>query len=84
MKNLAKHFKFQNFFLLLRFLSRIEPFIEHNELVEKCLPKKLPCDDSTPYRTISGWCNNLRNPHLANAFTPLIHLLPPAYENGLR
>ncbi|VDM92846.1 unnamed protein product, partial [Litomosoides sigmodontis] len=36
-------------------ISKIDPFIgPHDELVEKCLPKKLPCDDSTPYRTASG------------------------------
>uniref|UniRef100_A0A915Q467 peroxidase n=1 Tax=Setaria digitata TaxID=48799 RepID=A0A915Q467_9BILA len=64
------------------YINKIEPFLGPNGSVEKCLPKNLPCDDSTPYRTISGWCNNLRNPHFANAFGPLIHLLPPAYENG--
>ncbi|KAM3718694.1 Heme peroxidase [Dirofilaria immitis] len=65
------------------FISRIEPFLGPGGSVEKCLPKNLPCDDNTPYRTMSGWCNNLRNPHFANAFGPLIHLLPPAYENGI-
>ncbi|KAL3995199.1 hypothetical protein ACH3XW_24825 [Acanthocheilonema viteae] len=65
------------------FISKIEPFLGHNGSVEKCLPKKLPCNENTPYRTISGWCNNLQNPHYANSFTPLIHLLPPTYEDGI-
>ncbi|CAG9530045.1 unnamed protein product [Cercopithifilaria johnstoni] len=66
------------------FVSRIEQFFEYDvSIEEKCLPKMLPCDENTPYRTISGWCNNLRNPHFANAFGPLIHLLPPAYEDGI-
>uniref|UniRef100_A0A1I7VIL9 peroxidase n=1 Tax=Loa loa TaxID=7209 RepID=A0A1I7VIL9_LOALO len=69
--------------IISKFISRIEPFLGRNGLVEKCLPKNLPCDDVTPYRTMSGWCNNLHNPHFANAFGPLIHLLPPAYDDGI-
>ncbi|VDP15878.1 unnamed protein product [Onchocerca flexuosa] len=69
--------------IMSKFISRIEPFLGPGGSVEKCLLKNLPCDDSTPYRTMSGWCNNLRNPHFANAFGPLIHLLPPAYDDGI-
>ncbi|MCP9262356.1 hypothetical protein DINM_005627 [Dirofilaria immitis] len=78
--NISTSAHFNHFY---RFISRIEPFLGPGGSVEKCLPKNLPCDDNTPYRTMSGWCNNLRNPHFANAFGPLIHLLPPAYENGI-
>ncbi|VIO94957.1 Uncharacterized protein BM_BM8113 [Brugia malayi] len=65
------------------FISRIEPFLGRGGSVEKCLPRNLPCDDVTRYRTMSGWCNNLQNPRFANAFGPLIHLLPPAYDDGI-
>ncbi|VDM22860.1 unnamed protein product [Wuchereria bancrofti] len=65
------------------FISRIEPFLGPGGSVEKCLPRNLPCDDVTPYRTMSGWCNNLQNPRFANAFGPLLHLLPPAYDDGI-
>ncbi|EFO98768.1 hypothetical protein CRE_31538 [Caenorhabditis remanei] len=50
---------------------------------ELCNPKDFPCDPTNPYRTYTGWCNNLATPSLGNTFRELKRLLPPAYEDGI-
>lgn len=40
------------------------------------------CDELTPFRTHSGYCNNLKNPHLGKSLATFSRLLPSAYENG--
>ena len=53
----------------------------HEEV--ECAPDNSPCDPTTPYRTFSGHCNNLRNPSLAKSLTTFARLLPPVYEDGV-
>ena len=43
----------------------------------------LPCDNTTPFRKFSGWCNNLRNPTFGKSLTPFNRLLPAGYDDGI-
>ncbi|VDK24089.1 unnamed protein product [Anisakis simplex] len=69
-------------FFICRFVGNYTAFLGPGGSVERCLPKELPCDPTTPYRSASGWCNNLKNPEFGSAFTPLLRLLKPAYDDG--
>ncbi|CAG0906984.1 unnamed protein product, partial [Darwinula stevensoni] len=42
-----------------------------------------PCDPKSPFRTYSGWCNNLGKPHFGKDLTPFNRLLAPKYEDGI-
>ncbi|KAK2496649.1 hypothetical protein MC885_013245 [Smutsia gigantea] len=41
------------------------------------------CDQNSPYRTITGDCNNRKNPALGAANRALVRWLPAEYEDGL-
>lgn len=45
--------------------------------------RAFPCDHTSPFRTLTGWCNNLQAPKFGQSFTALDRLLPNAYEDGL-
>lgn len=66
----------------------ISSFLTHNHKATNheevnCPVDDSPCDPTTPYRTLSGHCNNLRNPSLGKSLTTFARLLPPAYEDGV-
>ncbi|KAK9883031.1 hypothetical protein WA026_001241 [Henosepilachna vigintioctopunctata] len=42
-----------------------------------------PCDPGTPFRTMTGHCNNLRNPHWGKSLTTFNRLLPSVYDDGI-
>ncbi|XP_060522685.1 uncharacterized protein LOC132699805 [Cylas formicarius] len=42
-----------------------------------------PCDPSSPYRTLTGHCNNLKRPKWGKSLTTFNRLLPSAYEDGI-
>ncbi|XP_031831512.1 uncharacterized protein LOC116426555 [Nomia melanderi] len=62
------------------FLAQSKP-TNHDEV--DCPVDDSPCDPTTPYRTLSGHCNNLRNPNLGKSLTTFARLLPPVYEDGV-
>ncbi|NXS55166.1 PERM Myeloperoxidase, partial [Brachypteracias leptosomus] len=45
--------------------------------------KKINCDNSSPYRTITGECNNRRNPALGASNRATVRWLPAEYEDGV-
>lgn len=42
-----------------------------------------PCDPSSPFRTYTAHCNNLRNPGWGKSLTTFSRLLPSVYDDGL-
>ncbi|CAH1116127.1 unnamed protein product [Phaedon cochleariae] len=42
-----------------------------------------PCDPSSPFRTYTGHCNNLRNPTYGKSLTIFNRLLPSVYDDGI-
>lgn len=48
----------------------------------ECEEPNLPCDHTTPFRSITGYCNNLNNPHFGKSMRPFNRLLTPVYDDG--
>ena len=55
----------------------------NEEFIQKCDDTLLPCDHTSPFRTITGWCNNLAHPEYGKSLTIFQRFLPPLYEDGV-
>lgn len=52
-------------------------------LEPQCEDFTLACDPTSPFRSLAGHCNNLRNPGLGQSLTTFARLLPSVYEDGV-
>jgi len=72
----------------LKDLMQALPSIDVSDVVDipkvfQCDEQTRPCDHTTKFRTLTGWCNNLHFPELGKSMRAFIRLLPPKYEDGL-
>ena len=72
----------------LQDLMDVLPNIDLSDVMEipkvfQCDEQTLPCDHTTKYRTITGWCNNLDFPEYGKSVRGFTRLLAPAYDDGL-
>lgn len=51
-------------------------------LEPQCEDLSAPCDTTTAFRSLTGYCNNLRNPASGQSLTIFARLLPSVYEDG--
>lgn len=63
------------------------PNVDVTELLDipkvfDCDDQTLPCDHTSKFRTITGWCNNLNNPEWGKSMRIFSRLLPPVYADG--
>ncbi|KAK7573452.1 hypothetical protein V9T40_010643 [Parthenolecanium corni] len=63
-------------------ISSIIPDVSR-ELENSCPAEIAACDPSYPYRSFTGYCNNLRKPNWGKSLTTFSRILPPAYDNGI-
>uniref|UniRef100_A0A336LIY5 CSON007160 protein n=2 Tax=Culicoides sonorensis TaxID=179676 RepID=A0A336LIY5_CULSO len=49
----------------------------------QCEDFAAPCDTKTQFRTLTGHCNNIKNPSLGRSLTTFARLLPAVYEDGI-
>jgi hypothetical protein len=53
------------------------------EVAEECMDHDLPCDHTYPFRTMTGWCNNLNNPEYGSSMRVFDRFLDPVYDDGI-
>lgn len=72
----------------LQELMDVLPNIDVSDVMDipkvfRCDEQTLPCDHTTKYRTLTGWCNNLNFPEYGKSIRAFTRLLAPAYDDGL-
>ncbi|TRY61661.1 hypothetical protein TCAL_04392 [Tigriopus californicus] len=72
----------------LQELMDVLPNIDVSDVMDipkvfQCDEQTLPCDHTTKYRTLTGWCNNLMFPEYGKSIRAFTRLLAPAYDDGL-
>ncbi|RWS24268.1 chorion peroxidase-like protein, partial [Leptotrombidium deliense] len=49
----------------------------------ECREDTYPCDHTSPFRTINGWCNNLQHPEYGMSMRVFDRLISPRYEDKI-
>lgn len=68
------------FFDGLELAELYPPPLHHSE--GECPIETYHCDPLNPYRSFTGYCNNLNSPNFGKAMTTFKRLMPAVYENG--
>lgn len=85
-RNRRKRQTFDDFSSNLQFIdinSAVTGSISPITMEPQCEDFSAPCDPKTPFRTLTGHCNNLKNPGLGRSLTTFARLLPAVYEDGI-
>ncbi|XP_043188890.1 peroxidasin homolog pxn-1-like [Amphibalanus amphitrite] len=63
----------------------VSSLVSQVPIIDQCRADEetVPCDPAAPYRTYSGYCNNLANPNFGKSVTPQHRLLPAQYDDGI-
>ncbi|CAG0882057.1 unnamed protein product [Darwinula stevensoni] len=74
----------QNFQELMNALPNIDvtDIMEIPQVFE-CDEQTLPCDHTSRFPTLTGWCNNLEIPEYGKSMRAFARLLPAHYQDGL-
>lgn len=54
-----------------------------DSLPKECVEESLPCDHTFPFRSFTGWCNNLKHPEYGTSMRVFDRFLEPVYEDGV-
>ncbi|XP_055371006.1 heme peroxidase 2 [Condylostylus longicornis] len=63
------------------FISPSTNYIQEND--GYCNDFQAQCNPNSPFRTLSGRCNNEKNPEWGQFLSPFLRLLPPQYDDGV-